>query len=226
MSNEQTNPTQQAAEMAILPRFPIPEGWRLLHDREIIQQGDKFDCYPDGWTETENPGELVPARINENTIRYIRPIEPTPQAPQPNQNSCGHSKEYIQPDSVCFACLEDSRSAAPADLPVTPALTHTPTPWFANGCDLPDGNPFWDIRTGPMEYSPSLAMLCGRANVQADAEFICFAVNSHASLLEAVTQAQAALDRYFADGDVSACEALDTLRAILEAPALVGGGAK
>lgn len=140
------------------PRFPIPEGFRLLQVGETIAPGDSARAKVLGAAliDTGSAGQPV---LRFDPCEYFRPlpspiakdlapaplknlgtcpgyleaegagfacqncgrhkahhfdgrieIAPIPQAP--NANICGHSMEYIQPDSACFACLEDSRPQA------------------------------------------------------------------------------------------------------------------
>lgn len=135
MSNDQTSPTPQAAETKVLPRFPIPEGFRLLQVGETLQEGDRFDNPGDGWIPTYNPGVL---HDSDSLVRYIRPIaiEPTPQAPAADACDVCHGSGSVwrsqgdgDPDFEV-----DCQSCHP-DAPKAPEGT-SPAPWMADSRPL------------------------------------------------------------------------------------------
>jgi len=208
MSNEQANPTPQAAETAILPRsqypgIPLPEfaadGTPIqpVAIGETILKSDYVHLM-DGEVR-QGPHMAGDTVTGVDFCLYFRRIDPAPQAPR-----------VIPLDSPEFTPWVNrglADAVHPVDLPVTPALTHTPTPWHCDGETIVGGGPFMDIRIGDgSKYGDSLAMLCNRPNTRQDAEFIVTAVNSHASLLEAVTQARELILGAFEEGVRFGCE--------------------
>lgn len=101
MSNEQTNPTPQAAATAIMPRFP---GYREMAVEEVLQDGDMAMYVWNADLEPTNyPGHVV----GEKGVGiYFRPIaiEPTPQAPAPCPGRFPFAGDFDDESMPCKDC--------------------------------------------------------------------------------------------------------------------------